>query len=190
MHRLLLLLISGFLVVVLTASASTPRLVALPDTAPHGAALIESVDLAAGVLRFAWVTADGTRADSGGSFAAFAPRPETVDQATGEITPGAALTDAEIVAAIVAPEPLGAVPTSVSRRQLKQWLIVADKLAAVEGALNAIADPTRKAIALNWWVESQDFERSHPLVAAIAAAPAVGMSSAEIDQAFREAAGL
>lgn len=167
------------------SSPIPPRLVEMGEGSPHPFALIKTLDPENGFVVFDWVSSEGAKLDGGNSIARFAPL--TADMETGEF---ATLTDAEIASAILAPEPQAAVPVKVTRRQLKQWLIVAEKLAAVEGALNAIPDATTKAIALNWWAESQDFERAHPLVAAIAAAPAVGMSSAEIDQAFREMANL
>lgn len=84
--------------------------------------------------------------------------------------------------------PAPAVPESVTRRQLKEWLIANDLIDQVEAALNAIADAKQRRIALNWWTESQDFRRDHPLVASLAAA--LGMTSEQVDAAFSAAAQL
>lgn len=106
--------------------------------------------------------------------------------ASGEPSPENAAAD--IAAAIASPITMAPVPESVARRQLKEWLIRNDKLAAVQAVLAAIVDPTEKAIAANWWEESEPFRRAHPLVASVGTA--LGMTTAEIDQAFREAAAL
>lgn len=155
------------------------------ESAPHPQVRVDSIDPSAGVLTYAWLDGSGSPVDSGGSIARFAPL-DDIDLDGVADTP----TDAQLVAAILAPDPAPPVPASVSRRQLKQWLITAGLIDEVEAALNAIADPTQKALALNWWTESQEFERTHPLVAALAAAPSIGMTDAEVDQAFREAAAL
>jgi hypothetical protein len=80
------------------------------------------------------------------------------------------------------------VPESVTRRQLKEWLIANDLIDQVEAALNGIQDAKQRRIALNWWTESQDFRRDHPLVASLAAA--LGMTSEQVDAAFSAAAQL
>lgn len=80
------------------------------------------------------------------------------------------------------------IPASVTRRQLKQWLVLAGKYSAVEAALAAIPDETDRQLAQIWWVDATEFERTHPLVSQIGAV--VGMTDAEIDAAFTEAATL
>ena len=86
------------------------------------------------------------------------------------------------------PAPVFPVPESVTRRQLKEWLIDHNLIDAVEAALNAIPDARQKRLALNWWTESTDFRRDHPLV--ISLATVLGLSSADIDAAFTAAAQL
>lgn len=98
---------------------------------------------------------------------------------------------AEVAAGwVAAPAPAdpAPVPETVTRRQLKEWLIDHDKLDAVVAVIAAISDAKQRAIANNWWTESTDFRRDHPLVAALGAA--IGMSSADIDTAFIAAAQL
>lgn len=167
-------------------TCAAARVLTLVD-APHPKAIVQSVDAESGTLVFSWANADGAAVDSGNSIARFTP--EIVTPAEGD-TPAvyADPSDATLAAAIVAPEPPAPVPEWVTRRQLKQWLIEHGQLAGVEAALNAIADDTARAVALNWWVESQDFRRDHPLVASLAAA--LGLTSADVDAAFREAAAL
>lgn len=81
-----------------------------------------------------------------------------------------------------------AVPQEVTRRQFKQQLIVSGLIDQVEAAIDAVADPMQKRVVRNWWQESLSFERSHPLVASFGAA--LGLSSAQIDEAFRAASEL
>lgn len=83
---------------------------------------------------------------------------------------------------------VSSVPEAVSRRQLKEWLIRAELIDTVEAIIGGIQDATEKRIAQNWWTESIEFRRDHPLVAAIA--QQIGKSSAEVDAIFQEAAAL
>lgn len=167
-------------------SSAADRVLTLTG-APHPKALVQSVDAAAGVVVFAFADADGHAVDSGNSIARFMP--EIATPAEGE-TPAvyAEPSDATLAAAIVAPEPPPPVPAWVTRRQLKQWLIEHGHIAAVETALAGIEDATARAVALNWWTESLEFRRDHPLVAQLTAA--LGMSGEQVDAAFREAAAL
>lgn len=72
-----------------------------------------------------------------------------------------------------------AVPEAVTRRQLKEELIACDLIDQVEAALAAIPDTKARRIAQNWWTESQDFRRDHPLIAQIG--QALGLTAEQID---------
>jgi len=85
-------------------------------------------------------------------------------------------------------QPIPTVPSEVSRRQLKEWLIQVDLIDEVETALNAIPDAKQKRLALNWWTESQTFRRDHALVTQLGAV--LSLSSAQIDAAFIAASKL
>lgn len=179
--------IALLLLVSCAAVAGATERVLMLTGAPHPKALVQSVDNAAGVVVFSWADADGRAVDSGNSIARFTPA--VITPAEGD-TPAvyAEPSDETLAAAIVAPEPPPPVPAWVTRRQLKQWLIEHGHLAAVEAALAGIEDTTARAVALNWWTESNEFRRDHPLVAQLAAA--LGMSGEQADEAFREASSL
>jgi hypothetical protein len=81
-----------------------------------------------------------------------------------------------------------AVPTTITRRQARQKLLLAGLLDAVEPAINAIADATERGLAMIEWQDAQEFMRQRPLVIAIGAA--LGLSSAELDTLFIEASAL
>lgn len=80
------------------------------------------------------------------------------------------------------------VPQSVTRRQAKQALRLAGKLALVQQAIDAIADPLQRGLMQDEWDESLQFERNRPSL--IAMATAIGLSSADIDALFVQAATL
>lgn len=67
------------------------------------------------------------------------------------------------------PDPVPVVPQAVTRRQAKQALFLAGRLADVEAALNALPSPD-KEIALIYWEEAGTFDRNHPLIEQIGAA--------------------
>lgn len=79
-------------------------------------------------------------------------------------------------------------PTSVTRRQAKQALLLAGLLPQVQPAIDAIADPTTKAMVQIEWDDSQTFERNRPALIALAAA--LGMDDEALDQLFTTAAEL
>ena len=60
------------------------------------------------------------------------------------------------------------VPSAVSRRQLKEQLIV-EGLDETIAAILAAMPGTEGKVARNWYAEAIEFERGHPLVAALAA---------------------
>lgn len=81
-----------------------------------------------------------------------------------------------------------AVPAKVTRRQARQALLLAGKLSMVEPAINAIPDATQRAMIMIEWQDSLEFERNRPSL--IALATAIGMTSADIDALFVQAAKL
>lgn len=80
------------------------------------------------------------------------------------------------------------IPATVTRRQARQALLKADKLAAVQPALDAILDPLERGLLQIAWDDSLEFERGHPAIAQIGAA--IGLTSQDIDNLFLQAATL
>lgn len=80
------------------------------------------------------------------------------------------------------------VPPTVSRRQARQALLLAGKLALVQPAIDAIADPIQRGLLQIEWDDSQVFERHRPTL--IALATTLGMSSPDIDALFVAASQL
>lgn len=80
------------------------------------------------------------------------------------------------------------IPKSVTRRQARQALLLSGQLAAVQPAIDAIADPIQRGLAQIEWDDSQDFERQRPLLIAIGAA--IGLTSDDLDALFIQAAAL
>ncbi len=74
------------------------------------------------------------------------------------------------------------VPYKVTRRQGVQALILAEKIQLVQPAIDAIADPLQRALALAYWDDSQEFERSHPMLAQVATM--IGLDAAALDTLF------
>jgi hypothetical protein len=92
------------------------------------------------------------------------------------------------------PEPVVVVPQVVTRRQAKQALLLATDglgttlLSKVQPAIDAIQDPTQRALIQIEWDESLDFERTRPSL--IAMGTAIGLNAAGIDALFIAAATL
>jgi hypothetical protein len=106
-----------------------------------------------------------------------------VDVTTGEVT-----IDPDWDPGPPAPPP---VPKSVTRRQLKLWLVRNRvPLAQVEAAINTLPEPQR-AEAMIEWQDATVFERENPLLGRLAAL-VLRVSDKELDaaldRAFREAA--
>ncbi len=95
--------------------------------------------------------------------------------------------DAAIAADIEAKRK-ASVPASVTRRQAKQALLLNDLLGNVQPAIDAIPDPTQRAMIQIEWDDSQEFERNRP--ALIALGSALGLTSAQLDDLFIGAAQL
>jgi hypothetical protein len=81
------------------------------------------------------------------------------------------------------------VPQSISARQIRIWLIHHGyALAAVEAAIDGIPDAMARDSVRVEWEYAPVVERSHPMLVPLAAA--LGLSPAQVDAAFREAATL
>jgi len=80
------------------------------------------------------------------------------------------------------------VPHSVTRRQARQALLLAGLLSQVQPAIDAITNPTMRALTEIEWNDSLHFERDRP--ALIGLATALGMTSAQLDQLFITASKL
>ena len=99
------------------------------------------------------------------------------DEATSEQRAAAAAT----VAAFVWSDT--AVPQAVTMRQARLALHAAGKLAAVDAAIQQSGTAAQIE-----WEYAQELRRDHPLVAALT--PALGMTEAELDALFAQAAAL
>ena len=163
------------------SSPIPPRLVEMGEGSPHPFALIKTLDPENGFVVFDWVSSEGAKLDGGNSIARFAPL--TADMETGEF---ATLTDAEIASAILAPEPQAAVPVKVTRRQLFLALLQVDET-LTRDAIRAMLSTEAQRIELD---EAAEFERAHPMVAALAAHPTLNLTSDQVDDIFRAAATL
>lgn len=75
---------------------------------------------------------------------------------------------------------------TVTRRQAKQQLLLAGLLNQVQPAIDAIPDATQRALVQIYWDDSQEFERQHAEL--IALATALGLDAAGIDALFEAAA--
>lgn len=81
------------------------------------------------------------------------------------------------------------VPESVTARQIRLWLVSHGvSLAAVEAAIDAIPDAQQREMVRVEWEYAPYVERIHPMLVPLAAA--LGLSEAQVDQAFREAATI
>ncbi len=82
-----------------------------------------------------------------------------------------------------------AVPASVSARQIRLWLVARGvSMAAVDAAIDAIPDALQRDSVRVEWEYAPYVERSHPMLVPLAAA--LGLTEAQVDQAFVEAATL
>ena len=79
------------------------------------------------------------------------------------------------------------VPESVSARQIRLWLLRQGiSLAAVDAAIDAIPDQLQRDSVRVEWDYAPYVERTHPMLIPLAAA--LGLTEAQVDQAFIEAA--
>lgn len=79
------------------------------------------------------------------------------------------------------------IPSSVTMRQARLALLGAGKLAAVESAIAALSEPAKTA-ALIEWEYSNEVQRHNGFVSQLA--PALGMTEAQLDALFVQAASL
>lgn len=85
------------------------------------------------------------------------------------------------------PDPV--VPSSVTARQIRLWLVQNGyALSQVEQAIDSIEDATQREIIKIEWEYAPYIERSHGMLASIAAA--LGLDSSAVDQAFVEASSI
>ena len=92
---------------------------------------------------------------------------------------------AEIEARKVAPAPI---PETVTRRQAKQALAINGKLSLVQPAIDAIPDAAQRTLIQIEWDDSQEFQRNRASVIGIGTA--IGLTSSELDDLFRQAVTL
>lgn len=85
-----------------------------------------------------------------------------------------------------APEP---VPESVSPYQFRAWCVTHDiTMAKIDSLIDAIPDEPMRDLVRVEWEYGLAVRRSHPMIDQFGSA--LGLSSEQIDQAFREAATL
>ncbi|WP_292041431.1 hypothetical protein [Massilia sp. UBA6681] len=80
------------------------------------------------------------------------------------------------------------VPQTVTRRQARQALLMAELLDDVQPAIDAIPDPVQRRMAQIEWEDSLEFVRTRPLVIQIGAA--LGLDESALDALFTQAATL
>lgn len=99
MKTLTALLSVALVSICIAAEAAQPRIVSLAS-GPHPKAQIVSVDAATGTLLFAYLKADGTKADSGNSIARFTPAQPLPKERPSDPVKYAEVSDAVLIAAI------------------------------------------------------------------------------------------
>jgi hypothetical protein len=77
-------------------------------------------------------------------------------------------------------------PASISRRQLRLWLLGVGLLGAVPEAIATIADADARAVAEIEWANADTIRRDNPLVMQLSAA--LGLSQEQVDLGFIAAA--
>ena len=81
------------------------------------------------------------------------------------------------------------VPASVSARQIRLYLVRQGiQLSQVDAAIDAIPDAQAREECRVEWDYAPYVNRAHPMLIPLAAA--LGLSESQVDEAFREAAGL
>lgn len=93
----------------------------------------------------------------------------------------------EVVKVAAAPREPDAIPQSVTMRQARLALLQAGLLDDVAAAIAALPSPQKEAAAIEWEY-SQTVERNRPFVLTLG--PALGLTSAELDALFVQAATL
>ena len=111
------------------------------------------------------------------------PKAEAWQELPPRPSPDAVWQDGEWVV----PVPAG--PASVTARQIRLWLVRHGvSLAAVDAAIDAIPDQQAREECRVEWAYAPYVERSHPMLVPLAAA--LGLTEAQVDDAFREAATI
>ena len=88
-----------------------------------------------------------------------------------------------------APTPAEPVPSEVTQRQMRLWLLsVGITDAQIRAVIEANPDATARAAALIEYDYASVYQRSHPLVSQIGTT--LDMTSDEVDEAFRVASRL
>jgi hypothetical protein len=80
------------------------------------------------------------------------------------------------------------VPDALQPVQLRTWLLYAGKLDQVDALIDGIPDQMQRAEAKQRWDYTLTIPRTHPMVLMIG--QALGMTSAEMDEAFIQAATM
>ena len=73
----------------------------------------------------------------------------------------------------------------ISKRQIRQQLIIDGLYANVQNVIDSIEDETERLLTQVYWEDSNEFERNHPML--IQYATALGLDSNEIDMMFVKA---
>lgn len=89
---------------------------------------------------------------------------------------------------ITVDEPKPPVPAIVTKRQGRQQMTLMGIIGQVQPAIDAIEDPTERALVQSFWDDSTEYERHHPQM--IALAESLGVTDEQMDDAFRAAAQL
>lgn len=92
------------------------------------------------------------------------------------------LLDGGILVVSAPEEVVTPVPQVVTKRQARQALLLAGRLADVQPAIDAIPDPLQRGLVQIEWDDSQEFQRTRPSL--IALASAIGLTSQDLDQLF------
>ena len=120
------------------------------------------------------------------------PASDLSDQAEDVRAKAAATWTPEVVKAYwdsLAPPAQTTPVAAISARQIRLWLVSHGiTLAAVKSAIDAISDPAVRDATTIEWEYAPYVERTHPMLVPLAAA--LGLTEADIDRAFQEAAQL
>ena len=77
------------------------------------------------------------------------------------------------------------IPEKISKRQMRQQLIIDGLYTNVQNVIDSIEDETERLLTQVFWEDSTEFERNHPMLIQFAAS--LGLDSNEIDMLFVKA---
>lgn len=77
------------------------------------------------------------------------------------------------------------IPEKISKRQMRQQLIIDGLYTNVQTIIDSIEDETERLLTQVFWEDSTEFERNHPML--IQFATSLGLDSNEIDILFAKA---